>query len=448
MNIIQIQDRLKGLPDTDLVNYVEQPMGEVPIYLALGELQRRKEMRERYQADQTPPPSVAEQLVAEAKPKPMQMGLGSMAPQAMTPVTEGIGTPQPEMTPSMLASSGVGSLPAPNMSFKEGGIIPRYRLGGIFNKAKSLFKGKGKDAAAGVVAGEAVDEVVDNPSLLTKTGKVLRDNPVKTIVAGGLGIPIISSLFGDDDDTDATTMTKDELDKIRDDFAKSKPSPKPSKKNTVETKKTIQDRFKEIEALVGPDYAREAMRKKLEEKDKSSFNRALIEAGIGMATGKSENFLENLIAGAGAGLEDYTATQDELLEAQAELAKTDRAERIALIGQALAQDEAALERGKDIQVAGIAGPTVAKTASAAAKILEGLNAQQIQYELALAKAERAGNEEQAGKLRAELANILEVKSKMTADSVALSTDPSGYGVSTGTDNIPAYIQEIMKGYGV
>ena len=62
MNIIQIQDRLKGLPDTDLVNYVEQPMGEVPIYIALGELQRRKEMRERYQADQTPPPSVAEQL--------------------------------------------------------------------------------------------------------------------------------------------------------------------------------------------------------------------------------------------------------------------------------------------------------------------------------------------------------------------------------------------------
>ena len=72
MNIIQIQDRLKGLPNEALVNYVEEPMGEVPIYLALGELQRRKEMRERFQASQTPPPSVSEQLVAENKPQQMR----------------------------------------------------------------------------------------------------------------------------------------------------------------------------------------------------------------------------------------------------------------------------------------------------------------------------------------------------------------------------------------
>jgi hypothetical protein len=167
-----------------------------------------------------------------------------------------------------------------------------------------------------------------------------------------------------------------------------------------------------------------------------------------MAAGQSENFLENLIAGAGAGLKDYTATQDELLEAQAELGKTDRAERIALIGQALAQDEAALERAKDIQVAGIAGPTVAKAASAAAKIIENLNAQQIQYELALAKAEKAGNEEVAKKLRAELASIYDVKSRMTADSVALSTDPGSYGATpTGTGNLPSNIQEILDIYG-
>ena len=36
MNIIQIQDRLKGLPEEALVKYVEQPMGEAPIYLVLG----------------------------------------------------------------------------------------------------------------------------------------------------------------------------------------------------------------------------------------------------------------------------------------------------------------------------------------------------------------------------------------------------------------------------
>ena len=106
MNIIQVQDRLKGLPEDALVNYVEQPMGEVPIYLALGELQRRKEMKERFQASQADKPSVAEQLVAEAKP--MQMGLGAMAPQQMMPGAQGVGTPPPaqELTPTMLAASG------------------------------------------------------------------------------------------------------------------------------------------------------------------------------------------------------------------------------------------------------------------------------------------------------------------------------------------------------
>ncbi len=107
MNIIQIQDRLKGLPDEALVNYVEQPMGEVPIYLALGELQRRKEMRERFRADQMPPPSVAEQLVAETKPKPI--GIAAMAPQRMMPGSEGVGAPQPapQMDPRQMAASGI-----------------------------------------------------------------------------------------------------------------------------------------------------------------------------------------------------------------------------------------------------------------------------------------------------------------------------------------------------
>ena len=441
MNIIQIQDRLKGLPDTALVNYVEQPMGEVPIYLALGELQRRKEMRDRFQAIPGPgDKTVSEKLINDVKSK----GIAAMAPQQMMPGAQGVGAPPmaPEMGPKQLTASGVGALPVKNMQLKEGGIIPGYRLGGIFDKAKKLFKGKGKDAAAA-----GAGETVDNAGFLTKTGRAILDNPGKTIIAGSLGIPAASYLLGDDDDTSGPGMTKEELDAIRDSFTK-KPSPKPPKKNTVETKKTIQDRFKEIEALVGPDNAREAMRKKLEEKDKSSLNMALINAGLGMAAGQSENFLENLIAGAGAGLKDYTATQDELLEAQAELGKTDRAERIALIGQALAQDEAALERAKDIQVASIAGPTVAKAASAAAKIIENLNAQQIQYELALAKAEKAGNEEVAKKLRAELASIYDVKSRMTADSVALSTDPGSYGATpTGTGNLPSNIQEILDIYG-
>ena len=111
MNIIQIQDRLKGLPNEALVNYVEEPKGEVPIYLALGELQRRKEMRERFQADQMPPPTVSEQLVAENKPQ--QMGLRAMAPQGMMPGAQGVGAPHPQpqsqMDPRQMAASGIAA---------------------------------------------------------------------------------------------------------------------------------------------------------------------------------------------------------------------------------------------------------------------------------------------------------------------------------------------------
>tara|TARA_R100001460_G_scaffold9068_1_gene22171 strand:+ start:714 stop:2297 length:1584 start_codon:yes stop_codon:yes gene_type:complete len=133
MNIIQLQDRLKGLPEEALVKYVEQPMGEVPIYLALGELQRRSEMKKRFQASQADKPSVAEQLVAEAKP--MQMGLGAMTGQRMMPGAQGVGAPQPtpEIDPRQMAASGIAANPQSAVGgramMKEGGIVG-YALGG------------------------------------------------------------------------------------------------------------------------------------------------------------------------------------------------------------------------------------------------------------------------------------------------------------------------------
>jgi hypothetical protein len=140
MNIIQLQDRLKGLPEEALVKYVEQPMGEVPIYLALGELQRRSEMKKRFQATQADKPSVAEQLVAEAKP--MQMGLGAMAPQQMMPGAQGVGAPQPtpEIDPRQMAASGIAANPVSNVGgpamMANGGIVG-YQTGGDIEDAIS-----------------------------------------------------------------------------------------------------------------------------------------------------------------------------------------------------------------------------------------------------------------------------------------------------------------------
>ena len=151
MNIIQLQDRLKGVSDQALVGYVENPTGDVPTYLALGELQRRKTMRERYEAQKEPTSTVAEQLVEETK----SQGIASMTP-SMTSFAQGGGAPQPqpEMTPDMVTSSGVGTLPAGNIgqnyagggiiAFADGGETSNYvedAIGGALDTA-GLFAGR------------------------------------------------------------------------------------------------------------------------------------------------------------------------------------------------------------------------------------------------------------------------------------------------------------------
>ena len=77
MNIIKLQNMLRGAPDEALINYVQNPQGEVPSYLALSELQRRKDTRAKYQAQQAPESSVAEDL--GQKEMPDQGGLAMPA---------------------------------------------------------------------------------------------------------------------------------------------------------------------------------------------------------------------------------------------------------------------------------------------------------------------------------------------------------------------------------
>ena len=88
MNILKLQDMLKGVPDKTLINYVQNPTGEVPSYLALSELKRRQDMRANYQKEQAPQSSVAEDLTQT----PDQSGLAMLAknPQPGAPTSQGV----------------------------------------------------------------------------------------------------------------------------------------------------------------------------------------------------------------------------------------------------------------------------------------------------------------------------------------------------------------------
>jgi len=122
MNIIKIQDQLKNAPDDALIGYVQNPSGHVPTYLALSELQRRKEMRSKYQANKPEEKTVAEDLVQEAQPQ-MEGVAGLPAGQPMQQAM----APQPEMPMEQMAQGGLAELDTGNMydenNYANGGIV-------------------------------------------------------------------------------------------------------------------------------------------------------------------------------------------------------------------------------------------------------------------------------------------------------------------------------------
>jgi len=128
MNIIQVQNRLKGVTDDALVQYINNPTGDVPTYLALGEVGRREDMRKEYEAAQAEQPqkTVAEEMVAQLS---TPTGIGAL--------TNNMG---PEMPPEEVMSTsesisetGIAPLPTPNMpqNFERGGIVGYANGGGI-----------------------------------------------------------------------------------------------------------------------------------------------------------------------------------------------------------------------------------------------------------------------------------------------------------------------------
>jgi len=116
MNIVKLQEDLKNVPINNLISYVQNPNGQVPSYLALSEIKRRKDMESRAVAAKNTPSStsVAEELTMPRQPMPMQMA------QAQS---------QPQM------EAGVASLPTGDMyqdqSFATGGIVAFDRGGDV-----------------------------------------------------------------------------------------------------------------------------------------------------------------------------------------------------------------------------------------------------------------------------------------------------------------------------
>lgn len=80
MNIIEMEDMVKGLPDQLLMQEAQAPSGRIPQFLALSEVQRRKEMRDRFQ-QQAPQATVKDQILQSGIAAALPQGPPGMPPQ-------------------------------------------------------------------------------------------------------------------------------------------------------------------------------------------------------------------------------------------------------------------------------------------------------------------------------------------------------------------------------
>jgi hypothetical protein len=143
MNLIQIQDKLKSLPNDPrvmqlLTGYANGQSPHVPPYLALGELNRRKvenERKQMEQAGQPPGGTVKDQIEQQAgvmalKQGQQQQAMQNMMRQGMSgaaPVPQN--TPQPQAQVMAAAGGGLASL-APK-GYRSGGIIAFSKAGDV-----------------------------------------------------------------------------------------------------------------------------------------------------------------------------------------------------------------------------------------------------------------------------------------------------------------------------
>lgn len=129
MNLVQIQERLKDLPMQAVMAYANGQNPQVPPYLALGELNRRKQMEQ--QAAEPPKGTVKDSIEQQVglmqlqKARQGQMAQQSSMQGANAPMIPQ-GTPEPAMQSEgemAMAGGGLTSLTTGEMNFGSGGII-------------------------------------------------------------------------------------------------------------------------------------------------------------------------------------------------------------------------------------------------------------------------------------------------------------------------------------
>jgi hypothetical protein len=349
MNIVKLQSQLQKVPDQALIGYVQNPDGQVPSYLALAELTRRKEMRNSA-APQQPAPTqtVADQTIAETQP---------MQGVAALPV------PEQMFNPESYASGGI-------VAFEDGGEVKR-------------FDGRTGSFVARPMGDAVLPLMGSSGDLLSRIEELKRSNPwmseqqLKAQIAAEATVPQMPAVqqkmfegrpaptpLNYDRPAPQQIMSQvAQRDRITSDIDAPRPasvgSPlgigalayKPYQTDTagfdalMPEQRSMRDYAAEFKDELGDDPGRAAMKKNLakmratgEKEAERAPWMALAEAGLGMAAGRSQFALQNIAEGGKQGLKAFAESRDNLrkaeerrFELESKVAQAERAEQLASI---------------------------------------------------------------------------------------------------------------------
>ena len=185
MNLIQIQEHLKDLPTPAIMAYANGQNPQVPPYMALGEMNRRKAMEQR--AAQAPDSSVKEKLESELSQQVALPGIGQGMNMRINPA--GMPQPMPAVQPQMAPKMQPMQVPPmaqkmpPQQMSKPGSIpagAPGMAAGGLAELPvrKDIFS----YAPGGIVA-FAEGDVVELPE--SEANAIMKEQ-----LAGNVGLPM------------------------------------------------------------------------------------------------------------------------------------------------------------------------------------------------------------------------------------------------------------------
>jgi hypothetical protein len=386
MNLLKLQDQLKGIPDNNLVTMVQQPTGQMPQFLVLAEIQRRKDMRESTQAapDSTVADDLEQQGLAALQPPP---GEEEPAPEQMDAGLAALPTDMPE-APSM-AGGGIvafngetGSDVAYNRAI-QGSFLGRDNISKLYKNvphAANLALDAGGyliDKITGLrwirnpYTGElqAASEVVNNPnsgkfaelgpmgpqmspSLIPPSPAAMTlpmdMNPVRNLGnTGGAPVaeaPIVSPKAPPVAPTEAPMRGYTPTNFNVPDIEYSPiPSADAAFSGLQRPELTAEQHMAEMKRLVGENTGLAGLKDKLAGMEAKAAGEeeqapwmALMQAGLGMAAGTSPFALTNIAAGGIEGLKGYTAAKQRLDEKQekrfaieSQIAQAEHAEQVA-----------------------------------------------------------------------------------------------------------------------